>query len=182
MSTRSRVLPHLEIGRWHPRPQSRQLAIHICTVLHILIPEPFPQRCLFVENHEKVHAQNHHARNRNRHPVCVPEDNPQPDPSDNKSQVHGIAHLPVKATTPNFCGGAIGAGVPRPVRPKSQTHRRATANPSTDGTAASHRQFGVVSTRNPNHPGSSQNHSAKNAVLTASEAKVVHAVENCGEG
>src|SRR5437588_6252607 len=50
--------------------------------------------------------------------------------------------------------------------------RRATANPSTDGIAASHRQRAApaVSTRKPSHPGSSQNHSAKKAPPTASAA------------
>jgi hypothetical protein len=71
--------------------------------------------------------------------------------------------------TTSRIGGATGAGVPRPVHPKSQTHRSATANPITDGIAASHRQR-AVSTWNLSHPGNSQNHSAKNAVPTASDA------------
>src|ERR1039457_5759425 len=50
--------------------------------------------------------------------------------------------------------------------------RRATANPSTDGSAASHRQCAVpaISTRKPSHCGSSKNHKQKNAPPTASEA------------
>src|SRR5207248_9555415 len=55
--------------------------------------------------------------------------------------------------------------------------RRATANPSTDGIAASHRQRAApaVSTRKPSQPGRSQNHRAKNAKPTASEPnKVSH--------
>jgi hypothetical protein len=73
------------------------------------------------------------------------------------------------------CGGATGAGVPRPVHPKSQTQRSATANPSTDGTAASHRQRDApaISTLKPSHRGSSQNHNAKNATPTAGEATAV---------
>src|SRR5271157_29701 len=69
----------------------------------------------------------------------------------------------------------MGAGVPRPVHPKSQTQRKATANPSTDGTAASHRQRAApaVSTLKPSHPGSSQNHKLKNAAPTSSDATVV---------
>src|SRR5229473_1577060 len=69
----------------------------------------------------------------------------------------------------------MGAGVPCPVHPKSQMQRRATANPSTDGTAASHRQRAEpgISTRKPSHRGSSQNHKAKNAAPTASEANAV---------
>jgi hypothetical protein len=61
----------------------------------------------------------------------------------------------------------------RPVRPKSQTQRRATANPSADGSAASHRQLAAVSTRKPGHWGGSQNHKPKNAAPTVSEAVVV---------
>ena len=66
----------------------------------------------------------------------------------------------------------MGAGVPCPVHPKSQTQRMATANPSTDGTAASQRQRAApaVSTVKPSHCGSSQNHKEKNAAPTASEA------------
>ena len=70
---------------------------------------------------------------------------------------------------------AIGAGVPRPIHPKSQTQRRATANPSTDGTAATHRHRAApaISTLKPSHPGSSQNHRPKNAAPTASETTAV---------
>ena len=68
----------------------------------------------------------------------------------------------------------MGAGVPRLVQPKSQTQRTATANPSTDGIAASHRQRATpASTLKPSHRGSSQNHRAKNAAPTASEAIAV---------
>ena len=69
----------------------------------------------------------------------------------------------------------MGAGVPCPVRPKSQTQRSATANPSTEGTAASHRQYDppAVSTRKPSHPGSSQNHKEKNNAPTTNAATVV---------
>src|SRR5215472_9741038 len=42
-------------------------------------------------------------------------------------------------TTTSFFGGATGAGVPRPVHPKSHTHRSVTLNPSTENTAAIHR-------------------------------------------
>src|SRR5579864_6115141 len=69
----------------------------------------------------------------------------------------------------------MGAGVPRPVHPKSQTQRMATAKPRTEGTAASQRQRAApaVETANPSQPGSSQNHSAKKAQPTASEARAV---------
>jgi hypothetical protein len=78
-----------------------------------------------------------------------------------------------------------GAGVPRPVQPKSHTQRNATANPITDGMAASHRQRAApaVSTRNPSHPGSNQNHNAKNDAPTASaNAALGHAFDRvlCG--
>src|SRR5208337_3504906 len=78
-------------------------------------------------------------------------------------------------TTTNLVGGAIGAGVPCPVHPKSHTQRSATAKPSTEGTAAIQRQDApdVASTRKPNHEGSSQNHSPKNAAPTTREATVV---------
>src|SRR5580704_15561980 len=71
--------------------------------------------------------------------------------------------------------GAIGAGVRRPVHPKSQMQRSATANPNTDGTAPSHRHPTVLalSTRKPSHPGNSQNQRAKNAAPTASAAAAV---------
>src|SRR5580658_4059132 len=53
--------------------------------------------------------------------------------------------------------------------------RRATANPSTDGSAASHRQRAApaISTLKPSHRGISQNHKAKNAPPTVREAAVV---------
>ena len=73
----------------------------------------------------------------------------------------------------------MGAGVPRPVRPKSQTHRNATEKPKTDGTAPIHLQGAsrAAATSKPNQPGSSQNHSAKNAAPTANEATVVSQTE-----
>jgi len=81
----------------------------------------------------------------------------KPDPSGCESQVHSVPHAAVEPHRINRVGGATGAGVPCPVHPKSQTQRRATANPSTDGTAASHRQreAPAVSARNPSQPGSS---------------------------
>jgi hypothetical protein len=53
---------------------------------------------------------------------------------------------------------------------KSQTQRKATAKPNTDGRAASQRQWAApaISTRNPSHSGRSQKHNQKNAVATAS--------------
>jgi len=55
----------------------------------------------------------------------------------------------------------MGAGVPRPVHPKSQTQRSATAKPSTEGTAAiqRHRAAPEVSTLKPSQEGSNQNQS-----------------------
>jgi hypothetical protein len=55
---------------------------------------------------------------------------------------------------------------------KSQTQRRTTANPNTDGRPASQRQWAAPasSTRKPSHCGKSQNHSEKNAVPTARAA------------
>src|SRR5580704_4670779 len=50
-------------------------------------------------------------------------------------------------TTTNFFGGAIGDGVPWPICPKSHTQRNATANPSTDGTAAIHRHGSLRAAR-----------------------------------
>lgn len=69
----------------------------------------------------------------------------------------------------------MGAGVPRPVRPKSQTHRIATEKPSTDGTTASHRHEAVctASTLKPSQEGNSQNQRAKKAQPTNSDAIVV---------
>src|SRR6516162_3168377 len=53
-------------------------------------------------------------------------------------------------------------------------HLTATAKPSTEGTAPIQRQGAtpIGSTRNSNHDGSNQNHSAKKEVPTASEANV----------
>jgi hypothetical protein len=83
-----------------------------------------------------------------------------------------IAHVAVETTTTRRCGGATGAGVPRPVHPKSQTQRRAIANANTDGAAANHRQRAApaISTLKPSHRGSSHNHREKNAAPTATEA------------
>src|SRR5579863_10511167 len=75
----------------------------------------------------------------------------------------------------------MGAGVPRPVHPKSHTQRRATANPIKDGTAAIHRQRAApaISTLKPSHCGSSQNHKEKNTAPTAREASVVSPRWSC---
>src|SRR5271169_6817992 len=69
----------------------------------------------------------------------------------------------------------MGAGVPRPVHPKSHTHRKATAKPSTEGTAAiqRHRATPAVSTRKPSQDGNNQNHSAKNPAPTIRDAIAV---------
>src|ERR1051326_5380217 len=78
-----------------------------------------------------------------------------------------------------------GAGVPRPVQPKSHTQRSATANPKTEGITASQRQRAVptVSTVNPSPPGSSQNHSAKNPAPTARAAAALShcSLRRCSE-
>src|ERR1700737_198771 len=62
--------------------------------------------------------------------------------------------------------------------------RRATANPSTDGPAASHRQRPVpaISALTPSHCGSSQNHKEKNAPPTISEATAVGHRSPCPTG
>src|SRR5579872_1521851 len=69
----------------------------------------------------------------------------------------------------------MGAGVPCPVQPKSQTQRSAMPNPNADGIAASHRHRAVpaISTEKLSHRGKSQNHSAKNAEPTVSEVMAV---------
>jgi hypothetical protein len=84
---------------------------------------------------------------------------PQPNPSKEKSHIHRIPHIPVKQNHTRFFGGAIGAGVPCAVRPKSHMHRNATADPNTDGTVAIHPHGSARAalTRNRNHPISSQN-------------------------
>lgn len=69
---------------------------------------------------------------------------------------------------------ARGARVPCPVFAKSQTQRNATANPMTDGKAASHRHRAApaVSMVKPSHTGSSnQNQKAKNPAPTANDAR-----------
>src|SRR5690242_16779975 len=74
-----------------------------------------------------------------------------------------------------------GAGVPCPVHAKSQTQRRATANPKTEGSAATHRQYEVpaISTRKPSHCGKSQNHSEKNSVPAMSEVIAAGQCSSC---
>src|SRR5581483_4470622 len=69
-------------------------------------------------------------------------------------------------------GGMIGTGVPWPDQPKSQMQRKATANPSAEGTAANQRQRAepIISTRKPSHCGKSQNHNPRKAVPAKSEA------------
>jgi len=69
----------------------------------------------------------------------------------------------------------MGAGVPRPVQPKSHMQRKAAANPKTDGIAASHLHevFPAASTSKPSQPGKSQNQRAKKAAPTTSEAAAV---------
>src|SRR6202521_4571460 len=62
--------------------------------------------------------------------------------------------------------------------------RKAMANPSTDGTPATHRQRAVPATSalNPSHCGSSQNHREKNAPPTISEATAVGHRPPCPTG
>lgn len=77
----------------------------------------------------------------------------------------------------------MGAGVPWPVRPKSQMQRSAMAKPRMDGMAKSQRQVGVVvSVRKPSQGGRSQNQRAKKAAPTARDASVVTAVVKWDEG
>jgi hypothetical protein len=65
------------------------------------------------------------------------------------------------------------------VRPKAQTHRIDNEKPNTDGTAPIHRQGAAraAATSKPNQPGSSQNHNAKKAAPTASDATVISQAE-----
>src|SRR5215470_2557520 len=69
----------------------------------------------------------------------------------------------------------MGAGVPRPVQPKSHTQRSMTAKPRMEGTAPSQRQCAAsrAAARKPSLLGSSQNQKAKKAAPTAREAKAV---------
>src|SRR5215471_11038049 len=75
-------------------------------------------------------------------------------------------------TTTRFFGGAMGAGVPWPVQPKSHTQRHAIANPSTEGITASQRQRAPLAAAmlKPSQCGSSQNDNEKKPVPTTMEA------------
>jgi hypothetical protein len=97
-----------------------------------------------------------------------------PHPTKNPKYI-GFRTYRYSPTTTSLLGGAIGAGVPCPVHPKSHTHRSATAKPITEGTPAiqRHRAALEVSTRKPSQDDSNQNHSAKNAAPTASDVIVI---------
>jgi hypothetical protein len=97
-----------------------------------------------------------------------------PHPTKNPKYI-GFRTYRYDPTTTSLFGGAIGAGVPSPVQPKSHTHCSAAAKPSTEGTPAiqRHRAKADVSVRKPSQDGSNQNHSAKNAAPTASDVTVV---------
>src|SRR5208282_528559 len=73
----------------------------------------------------------------------------------------------------------MGTGVPRPVHPKSQMQRSATAKPNAEGMAATQRQriAPAVSMRKPSNGGSNQNHSARKAAPAAREASVISKCE-----
>src|ERR1700675_2557885 len=107
--------------------------------------------------------------------LALPNTTPKPiQPAKNPAYIRFLTYRS-NPTTTNFCGGSIGAGVPRPVRPKSQTHLSATAKPRTDGTAPIHRHRAAptAATSNPSQEGNNQNHSAKNRAPTPNEATVV---------
>ena len=153
-------------------PQARPPATHVSAILFVVGAEFLVQGGLFIEHHKQMNANGDRRDDRNGRRIRTPEDDPQADPSRRKANIHGISNVTVKPTTTSRFGGMAGTGVPRPVHPKSHTHRSATAKPTTDGMAASQRQRAApaVSTRKPSQRGSSQNHSAKNARPTASDA------------
>ncbi len=128
-----------------------------------------------------MHAESDCCHGGNREQVGVSEDNPQPDPAHREPNVHGIAHMAVEAYNHQALRRRDRRRSPVSRPAKSQTQRTATANPKTDGRAASQRQWAppAISKRNPSHCGRSQNHNEKNAVPTASAASAMGQCCSC---
>src|SRR5258707_5066727 len=154
---------------WNP-------ARHVSAIFFIVSAKHFPERRLLI----KFHKQNNGNRGNKHHQKCnavrSAEHNPQAHPAREESHIHRVSRVPVKSDHHQPAPFVPPQrGVPRPVRPKSQMHLRATEKPSTDGTTPIHlhRAAPTAATPNPNQPGSSQNHNAKYAAPTPNEATVV---------
>ena len=119
----------------------------------------FSKRGLLIKDHEQVNADRNGSEDSDCHRVGMPEYNPQPDPPPSSSlRTWDSPRSDRSRPRPTALAGRFGAGVPCPVQPKSHTQRRATANPSTDGMAASQRQRAApalsTADREGNHPSS----------------------------
>ncbi len=80
-----------------PRRESRQPARHITAEVLIVGAELLTKRGFLVEPHEQVYAERDGRDDDGERPIEVPEDEPQADPAEGETDVHGIADKAVEA-------------------------------------------------------------------------------------
>jgi hypothetical protein len=169
----ARVLPWLiELRLVFPRAPAREPPAYVSAIVDIVGAEFFAERRLFVENDEEVDAQGDGRNRCDRGWVGVAEHHPKTDPADCEAYIHGISHVAVEPHNDQLLGRNNRGWCTAPCPSKIPDATQATANPRTDGTAASHRQVDApaVSARKPSHPGRSQNHREKKPIPTANAA------------
>lgn len=161
----------LNFLRFPPRSYTRPPAAHVLAVQFVIGSECSTQGWLFVQKDEEVDAQSHGSRSSNCLWIGVSKHDPHTNPPSCETEVHGVAHVPIKTDDNQTSWRDNRAGVPCPVHPKSHTQRKAIAKPSTDGTTANQRQSAAPtsSARKRSHCGRSHNQRAKNPEPTANE-------------
>ena len=142
-----------------PTPQTRQPSVHVSAVLFIVFTEFLAQRRFLIQRTNKWTPSATAARAAIAFGSACPNTIHSPIQPSAKPKYMGFLTWRSKPTTTSRRGGATGAGVPCPVQPKSQTQRRATAKPKTEGSAANQRQCSTpsISTQKPSHCGKGQN-------------------------
>src|SRR6516164_4538574 len=93
-----------------PRTHTGQPAAYVATILVVVGAELSVQRRLFVEEHEQMDAEGHGGDGRDGDGVGVTEDDPEADPASGETDVHGIAHVAVKADNDQALGWSDGSG------------------------------------------------------------------------
>ena len=155
----------------HPRPP----ATNVSAVLNIARAKLFAQGCLLIEHNKQVYSKGDRHHGCEHRYTGVSEDNPKPDPSRREANVHWVSHVAIEPHHDQSlgrsywcrCTASRPPEVPNAAHGDCESeHRRHCREPSPPRRPA-------MSTRKPSHPGSNQNHSAKNPAPTSTDATVV---------
>src|SRR5262249_309338 len=80
-----------DLLRLVPSVHARPPAANVLTIRLVLSSKFLPERRLFIEDYEQMHAESNGCDSGDRKQVGMAEDNPKADPARCEPQVHGIA-------------------------------------------------------------------------------------------